>query len=96
MPYLSTQFISAFTKILTGSIFSTSFVLSVLALPARAQILSEAQVGIKIPLTQKPSSRPMSVAFVPMYQRYYVADGGLGPVPGGDGDVIFKIKSAYF
>ena len=33
--------------------------------PVQAEILAEAQVGIKIPLTQKPSTRPMTVAYIP-------------------------------
>jgi hypothetical protein len=49
-------------------------------LPARAAIFPEAQVGIKIPLTQKPSSRPMTVAYVPVLKHYYIADGGLAPI----------------
>lgn len=47
-----------------------------------AQVLPEAQVGIKIPLAKKPSSRPMTVAYVPYCSRYYIADGGLAPTPG--------------
>ncbi|MCB5207818.1 hypothetical protein [Methylovorus mays] len=54
----------------------------VLALPATAQVLPEAQVGIRIPLVKKPTTRPMGVAYSPLHQRYFVADGGLGPVPG--------------
>jgi len=49
---------------------------------AQAQVLPEAVVGIKIPLEKKPTSRPMSVAYVPIYNRYYIADGGLAPTPG--------------
>ena len=49
---------------------------------AQAQVLPEAVVGIKIPLAKKPTSRPMGVAYVPHVSRYYVADGGLAPVPG--------------
>lgn len=48
--------------------------------PAQAAIFPEAQVGIKIPLTQKPSSRPMTVAYIPSLKRYYIADGGLAPI----------------
>jgi hypothetical protein len=48
--------------------------------PAQAEILPAAQVGIKIPLTQKPSSRPMSVAYIPGLKHYYIADGGLAPM----------------
>lgn len=49
---------------------------------AQAQVLPEAVIGIKIPLAKKPTSRPMSVAYVPLFNRYYIADGGLAPVPG--------------
>jgi hypothetical protein len=48
--------------------------------PVQAAIFPEAQVGIKIPLTQKPSSRPMTVAYVPNLKHYYIADGGLAPI----------------
>lgn len=47
-----------------------------------AEILAQADVAIRIPLAAKPTTRPMGVAYVPAYQRYYIADGGLGPVPG--------------
>ncbi len=48
--------------------------------PVQAEILAEAQVGIKIPLTQKPSTRPMTVAYIPGLKHYYIADGGLAPL----------------
>ena len=47
---------------------------------SQAEIFPEAQVGIKIPLTQKPSTRPMTVAYIPSLKRYYIADGGLAPM----------------
>lgn len=47
---------------------------------AHAEILANAEVGIKIPLQQKPSTRPMTVAYFGGYQRYYIADGGLAPM----------------
>lgn len=47
---------------------------------AQAEILPEAQVGIKIPLAAKPTTRPMTVAHIPAYKRYYIADGGLAPM----------------
>jgi len=53
-----------------------------LASVAQAQILPEATIGIKIPLAAKPTTRPMTVAYVPYYNRYYIADGGLAPTPG--------------
>lgn len=51
-----------------------------LAIGAHADILPEAEVGIKIPLTKKPTTRPMGVAYLPSNQHYYVADGGLAPM----------------
>jgi len=56
---------------------------------AHAQVLPQAVVGIKIPLAKKPTSRPMGVAFVPYVSRYYIADGGLQPVP-GDTDIMYS------
>lgn len=47
------------------------------AFQAYAQVLPEAELGIKIPLANKPVSRPMSIAYAPTSHRYYVADGGL-------------------
>jgi hypothetical protein len=49
---------------------------------AHADVLPQAQVGIKIPLTKKPTTRPMTVAYVGYLSRYYIADGGLAPMPG--------------
>jgi hypothetical protein len=48
--------------------------------PVRAEILPEAALGIKIPLTKKPTTRPQTVAYVPNFKRYYIADGGLAPM----------------
>ena len=48
--------------------------------PVHAEILAEAQIGIKIPLIKKPSTRPMTVAHIPNLKRYYIADGGLAPM----------------
>ena len=52
----------------------------------QAEILPEAQVGIKIPLAKKPTTRPMTVAHIPIFKRYYIADGGLAPM-GNEGEV---------
>ncbi|MBC7698360.1 MAG: hypothetical protein H7Z70_08355 [Bacteroidia bacterium] len=57
-----------------------SFILSTAVLPASAEILPEAQLGIKIPLVKKPSTRPITVAHIPGLKRYYIADGGLAPM----------------
>jgi hypothetical protein len=51
-----------------------------------AEILPQAQVGIKIPLVKKPTTRPMTVAHIPGLKRYYIADGGLAPM-GSEGEV---------
>ncbi len=48
--------------------------------PVHAAVLVDAEVGIKIPLAQKPSTRPMTVAHIPGLKRYYIADGGLAPM----------------
>lgn len=50
------------------------------SLPVQAQVLPEAAVSIKIPLTKKPTTRPQTVAYVPGFKRYYIADGGLAPM----------------
>lgn len=59
------------------------------AATAQAEILPEAQVGIKFPLAKKPSTRPMTVAHIPALKRYYIADGGLAPM-GGEGEIPFS------
>lgn len=46
----------------------------------QAEILPSAEVGIKIPLVKKPTTRPMAVAYLPASQCYYIADGGLAPL----------------
>jgi hypothetical protein len=54
-----------------------------------AGVQAEATAVVKIPLVKKPTSKPMSIAYYPYYQRYYVADGGLAPMP-GDSEVPFS------
>lgn len=49
---------------------------------AYADVLPEAKMEIKIPLAKKPTTRPMTVAYIPYLSRYYIADGGLAPMPG--------------
>lgn len=51
-----------------------------LTFAAQAEILPEAEIGIKIPLAKKPTTRPMGVAYLPSNQHYYIADGGLAPM----------------
>ena len=67
-----------FSKTLFISIFSTSVLLTATAL--KAEVLPEAAQGIKIALVKKPSTRPMTVAYVPNVKHYYIADGGLAPM----------------
>ena len=45
-----------------------------------AEVLPAATVGIKIPLAKKPTTRPMTVAYIPFLKHYYIADGGLAPL----------------
>ena len=61
------------------------------AFSAHAAVLEKAVEGIKIPLAKKPTSRPMTMAYEPNYKRYYLADGGLGPIQ--DGNSISASKS---
>jgi hypothetical protein len=58
--------------------FFTAMLLASFSL--HAQVLPVAELGIKIPLTKKPTSRPMTVAYEPNLKRYYIADGGLAPM----------------
>ncbi|HSF72016.1 MAG TPA: hypothetical protein VLA25_06975, partial [Methylotenera sp.] len=46
----------------------------------QAQVLQEAALGIKFELAKKPTTRPMTVAYIPIFKRYYIADGGLAPM----------------
>ena len=46
----------------------------------QAQVLPEAAIGIKFALAKKPTTRPMTVAYIPTFKRYYIADGGLAPM----------------
>jgi hypothetical protein len=66
---------------LVNSLSSLSLILlPLVAHQAQAAILPEAETVTKISLAKKPTSKPMSIAYVPFYQRYYVADGGLAPM----------------
>jgi hypothetical protein len=66
---------------LIKQIIASTIVSSViLASSAQAQVLPEAAVGIKFALATKPTTRPMTVAYIPKFKRYYIADGGLAPM----------------
>lgn len=64
--------------------FSSSLSLALLSLvfinPTHAEVLPEAVAGLKIPLAQKPTTRPMTIAHIGGFKRYYIADGGLAPM----------------
>ncbi len=66
-----------FKQLLMSALIASAFVLNP---PLQAQVLPEASVGIKIALAKKPTTRPMTVAYVPAFKRYYIADGGLAPM----------------
>ena len=104
----------SFTKInttkfiITGLAFIVTQHLSLQS--AQAEILPKATVGIKIPLTKKPTTRPMTVAYIPLFKRYYIADGGLAPqasefesatskslihVYDNDGKYLQSVKAGY-
>jgi hypothetical protein len=62
---------------------TTFLALSVVVLfctPLYAEVLPQAELSIKIPLIKKPTTRPMTVAYMPIHQNYYIADGGLAPM----------------
>jgi hypothetical protein len=67
-------------NVMRTSIALLSIALASILQTAQAEILPEAQVGIKIALAKKPTSRPMTVAHIPGVKRYYIADGGLAPM----------------
>ena len=58
----------------------TSLILMSATFNLQAQVLPEATVGIKITMTKAPSTRPMTVAYLPASKNYYIADGGLAPM----------------
>ncbi len=60
------------------------------ALASHAGVLPEAQQMLRMSLAVKPTSRPMTVAFVPDYRRYVVADGGFTAMPDENGVVASK------
>ena len=66
---------------LANSLSTLSLILlPLMAHQAQAAILPNAETVTKITMAKKPTSKPMSIAYVPFYQRYYVADGGLAPL----------------
>ncbi len=66
-----------FKRLLISTTIASAFLTTS---PLQAQVLTEAALGIKIPLAKKPTTRPMTVAYVPGLRHYYIADGGLAPM----------------
>ena len=67
-------------KLLKQSIAGALMVAATLSGNLQAQVLPEAALGIKFALAKKPTTRPMTVAYIPIFKRYYIADGGLAPM----------------
>jgi hypothetical protein len=68
---------NSFKQLLVSTFITSTFLGSA---SLQAQVLPEAVLGIKIPLAKKPTTRPMTVAYVPGLKHYYIADGGLAPM----------------
>ena len=45
-----------------------------------AEVLEKAELILKINLKKAPTSRPQTVAYIPVEKKYYIADGGLAPM----------------
>jgi len=56
-------------------LFTLIFSLSIYAEP-----LENAQLKFKIPLAKESTTRPMTVAYIPVEKKYYIGDGGLAPL----------------
>ena len=67
-------------KLLKQSIAGALVVSAILSGNLQAQVLPEAALGIKFALAKQPTTRPMTVAYIPVFKRYYIADGGLAPM----------------
>ena len=65
---------------MTNALIASAVVGGILASSAQAQVLPEAALGIKFALAKKPTTRPMTVAYIPLFKKYYIADGGLAPM----------------
>ena len=44
------------------------------------EVLTNAELVFKIELKKEPTSRPQTVAYIPVEKKYYIADGGLAPM----------------
>ena len=69
-----------FMSLLKQTITSVVIFSAIFGNSAKAQVLPEAALSIKFALAKKPTTRPMTVAYIPVFKRYYIADGGLAPL----------------
>jgi hypothetical protein len=69
-----------FKHLKSKALLTASIGAMLLSTAPHAEILAEATVVVKIPLAKSPTTRPITVAYVPLYDTYYVADGGLAPM----------------
>ena len=65
-----------FKQSITGALIASA----IIGTSLQAQVLPEAALGIKFALAKKPTTRPMTVAYIPLFKNYYIADGGLAPM----------------
>ena len=65
-----------FKQFITGALIASA----IIGTSLQAQVLPEAALGIKFALAKKPTTRPMTVAYIPLFKNYYIADGGLAPM----------------
>ena len=66
--------------LLIAALISSTTIMSSTSIALHAEVLTQAELGIKIPLAKKSTTRPMTVAYIPGLKRYYIADGGLAPM----------------
>lgn len=65
-----------FKQSIIGALLATVLISTLL----QAEVLPQAALGIKFALAKKPTTRPMTVAYIPIFKNYYIADGGLAPM----------------
>jgi len=53
---------------------------TVFASSINAEIKEQAELVFKIPLKKQPTTRPQTLAYIPVEKKYYIADGGLAPM----------------
>jgi len=54
--------------------------IAIFAGSVNAEINEQAELVFKIPLKKQPTTRPQTLAYIPVEKKYYIADGGLAPM----------------